>query len=207
MTGIGEFELRRAEQALLIVDMQNDFVRAGAPQEVADGRTIAPVLNGLAAHFRAAGRPVIFTRFLAGPHDTLITRWSPECSAKVRSCWLGEMREYADRPGLHLEGPAVIDEIPVADGDVVIDKYGYSAFHDTRLAGVLRAYNCSQVVTGGVVTQICVEDTVRGGLQQGFEMVLLRDGCASYDPELHAASIRNMGLKFAELSDSSAWLG
>ena len=195
------FPLRPDLQALLIVDMQNDFVRVGAPQEVPTAREIVPSVAGLAEAFRRRRRPVIYTRFLAGPAATLITLWSPECGADQRSCWLGHQRSYSDVVGPR-EGPGVIDELAPRRGELVIDKYGYGAFHNTMLGDVLRALSVSQVVVTGVVTQICVEDTVRQGMQLGLEMVLVRDGVASFDADLHNATLRNVEMKFGVVTDS-----
>lgn len=191
----------RSAQALLVVDMQNDFVRQGAPQEVPDARAIVPTVISLQEAFRAASRPVIFTRFLAGPQHTLMWRWSPECDDRTRSCWPGTFRSYGDVDG-EREGPAIIDELSPLPGEPIVEKYGYNAFHSTNLVDVLRAHHVEQVVVVGTVTQICVEDTVRGGFHHGYEMVVVRDGVASFDDELQAASLRNLGMKFARLADA-----
>jgi nicotinamidase-related amidase len=190
------FPLRPASQGLLIVDMQNDFVREGAPQEVPDARATVGTIRGLIDSFKSAGRPVLYTRFIAGPEQTLMWRWSPECGPELRSCWRGHFRRYvdSDRP---LEGPAVVDEIAPAPGDEVVDKYGYGGFHNTSLEDALRARGVHQVVVTGTVTQICVEETVREGFHRNLEMVVLRDGVASFDPQLHDATLRNLAMKFA----------
>jgi nicotinamidase-related amidase len=190
------FPLRPAAQALLVVDMQNDFVRAGAPQEVPDARAIVGVVRSLIERFRLSGRPVMYTRFLAGPQRTLMWTWSPECGEELRSCWPGAFRRYADVEG-EREGPAVVDELAPSPTEVVIDKYGYSGFHHTPLLDALRARHVTQVVVVGTVTQICVEDTVRGGFHEGMEMVVVRDSVASFDPQLHEATLRNLAMKFA----------
>lgn len=195
------FPLRPEAQGLIVVDMQNDFVRDGAPQEVPDARAIVPTIQRLIDAFRTANRPVVFTRFIAGPGRTLMWAWSPECGEEQRSCWRGHRRRYRDRAE-ELEGAAVIDELKVHPGDEVIDKYGYGAFHDTSLAGALRARGVEQPVVTGTVTQICVEDTVRGGFHESFEMVVARDAVASFDPELHAATLRNLEMKFAYVTDA-----
>src|SRR3954466_7385951 len=104
------FPLRPDTQALLVVDMQNDFVRAGAPQEVPDGRPAIAVVAALAADFRRRGRPVIYTRFLAGPGATLLTTWSPECGSETRSCWPDHERTYEDCEGPRF-GADVVDEL------------------------------------------------------------------------------------------------
>jgi nicotinamidase-related amidase len=199
------FPLRPDEQALLIVDMQNDFLRVGAPQEVPAGRDLVPVISELAGVFRQEGRPVIYTRFLAGPGSTLMVRWSPECGPVQRSCWPGHLRDYADRDGPR-EGAAVVDELEPQPGELVVDKFGYGAFHNTLLVDALRALHVSQVVVTGVVTQICVEDTVRQGMQAGYEMVVVSDCVASFDDELHRATLRNVDMKFGVVVDSSHWL-
>jgi nicotinamidase-related amidase len=190
------FPLRPSAQALLVVDMQNDFVRQGAPQEVPDARAIVPVIRSLIDRFEHSGRAVMYTRFLAGPQRTLMWTWSPECGEELRSCWPGTFRRYGDVEG-EREGPAIVDELAPSPADVVIDKYGYSGFHRTPLLDALNARHVSQCVVVGTVTQICVEDTVRGGFHEGMEMVVLRDGVASFDPELHEATLRNLAMKFA----------
>jgi nicotinamidase-related amidase len=197
------FPLQPGAQALLVVDMQNDFLRVGAPQEVPRGRDVISVVVHLVNAFRAAGRPVIYTRFLAGPGRTLMMTWSPECGPEMRSCWLGHQREYADCVGPR-EGAAVVDELASRPDELVVDKYGYGAFHNTLLEDALLARGVTQVVVTGVVTQICVEDTVRQGMQRGFEMVVVRDGVASFDEELHRCSLRNLEMKFAIVVDSNA---
>ena len=190
------FALDTTRIGLLVVDMQNDFVREGAPQEVPDARATIPVIASLLEAFRAAGRPVLYTRFTAGPQRTLLWRWSPECGPELRSCWPGELREYADAAG-PLEGHAVIDELAPRAGEPVIDKYGYGGFHNTALEGALRAHRVDQVVVTGTVTQICVEETAREAFRRGFEVVVVADAVTSFDPELHRASLRNLAAKFA----------
>lgn len=71
------FDLSPGSTALVIVDMQNDFVRVGAPLEVPDARATIPAQRRLLDAFRAAGRPVVFTKFVAGPERTLMWNWSP----------------------------------------------------------------------------------------------------------------------------------
>ncbi len=198
------FPLAPDRQALLVVDMQNDFVRAGAPQEVPDARATIPVIERLLSAFRAAGRPVVFTRFTAGPERTLLWAWSPQCGPELRSCWPGVRRTYAD--GRELEGHAVVPELAPLEGEPVVDKYGYGSFHNTPLEDVLRARHAGQVVTVGTVTQICVEETVREGFHRGLEMVMVRDAVSSFDPELHAATLRNIEMKFGRVEPAERLL-
>ncbi len=198
------FPLDPDRQALLVVDMQNDFVRAGAPQEVPDARTTIPVIAGLLETFRRIGRPVVFTRFTAGPERTLLWSWSPECGPQLRSCWPGVTRAYDD--GTELFGHDVVPELAPLDTEPVVDKYGYGSFHNTMLEDVLRARHVSQLVTVGTVTQICVEETVREGFHRGFEMVAVSDAVSSFDQDLHAGTLRNIGMKFGRVERSERLL-
>ena len=199
------FALDPGRQALLVVDMQNDFVRPGAPQEVPDARDTIPVIAGLLETYRALGRPVVYTRFTAGPERTLLWSWSPQCGPELRSCWPGVVRRYDD--GQELPGHDVIPELAPRAGEPVVDKYGYGSFHNTMLEDALRARHVSQLVTVGTVTQICVEETVREGFHRGFEMVMVRDGVSSFDPELHAATLRNIEMKFGRVEPSERLKG
>jgi nicotinamidase-related amidase len=194
------FPLEPERQALLVVDMQNDFVRPGAPQEVPAARESIPVIASLLEAFRAAGRPVVFTRFSAGPRRTLLWTWSPECGPELRSCWPGVSRLYDD--GRELRGHDVVPELEPLEGEPVVDKYGYGSFHNTILEDVLRAWDVSQVVTVGTVTQICVEETVREGFHHGLEMVMVRDAVSSFDRDLHAATLRNIRMKFGRVDEA-----
>lgn len=189
--------------ALLVVDLQNDFVRAGAPQEVPDARATLPAVIALIDACREAGVPVLFTRYTAGPRATHHAWFSPECGTPTCSCWPGVTRRYLDRSEL-LEGHQIVDEVTPRSGEVVVDKYGYGSFHNTLLEDALRAVRATQVWVVGTVTQICVEETVREGFHRGFEMVVAADGVSSFDGELHQATLRNLGQKFALLSDTTS---
>ncbi|MBS3651728.1 cysteine hydrolase [Pseudaminobacter sp. 19-2017] len=195
--------------ALLIVDMQNDFVRAGAPLEVAEARsTIAPIQR-LAGAFRQLGRPVIYTRFLAEQSPGLMWLWSPQCGSEVKCCWPGVSRRYQDTPG-ELECAAVIDELSPAAGDPIVDKYGYGSFHNTQLDALLRERGVQSLVVTGTVAQICVEQTAREAFHYGYRTTVVSDGVSSFDHELKAAALKNFAMKFGWVADSETvigWLG
>jgi nicotinamidase-related amidase len=197
------FAVDAAAAALLVVDLQNDFVRDGAPQEVADARATLPAVTALVDACRVAAVPVLFTRYTAGPRATHHAWFSPECAPPTCSCWPGVTRRYRDRHDL-LEGHQLVDELTPQPGEVVVDKYGYGSFHNTLLDDALRAARVTQVWVVGTVTQICVEETVREGFRRGFEMVVAADGVSSFDDELHQATLRNLGQKFGLLSDTTS---
>jgi len=194
-----EFVIDRA--AFIIVDMQNDFVRQNAPLGVPDAlATVAPIKNVI-RQFRAASRPVIFTRFVAGPEETLLWTWSPQIRPPVNCCKIGFVRYYEDID-TQRECIAVIDELSPEPGDPVVDKFGYGGFFRTNLPDILNAYRVDTVVISGTVTQICVEETAREAFHHGLKTIVLSDCVSSFDPELHQATLRNLDMKFGMVTTS-----
>ena len=196
---------RVADPALLVVDMQNDFVRAGAPLEVPDARATIPVQRRLIDAFRARGRPVVYTRFLSYEADCLMWLWSPECHPDTRACWPGHMRTYDDMQG-PLDCAAVVDELAPGPDDLVVDKFGYGSFHGTELDEHLRANGIRSLVVAGTVTQICVEETAREAFHHGYRTTVVADAVSSYAPHLHAATLENFALKFGWVADADTVL-
>jgi nicotinamidase-related amidase len=203
------FDLRRDTTALVVVDMQNDFVRVGAPLEVPDARETIEVHLELLEWFRTRKRPIVFTRFIAGPRETLMWKWSPVIAPPTRCCWPGIKRTYADVDG-ERECVAVIDELEPRHNEHQVDKYGYNGFHRTPLTDLLNAHGVDTVVITGTVTQICVEDTARGAFHEGFQAAVVSDAVSSYAPELHRASLQTLAMKYGRVvtsQDALAELG
>jgi nicotinamidase-related amidase len=199
------FSIDPAKTALLVVDMQNDFVREGAPQEVPDARATIPVIQSLLRCFREAGNLVVYTKYVTGPKETLIWMWSPECAPPTCSCWPGVRRFYEDI-GREAEGPDVVDELyPLAD-EPIVEKYGYDAFFNTSLHDILRSHHIDFLVVVGTVTQICVEDTVHAAFHRGYRTTVVSDGVSSYDCELHLSALRNISLKYGRVLDANTVL-
>ena len=190
---------RFAKPALLIVDMQNDFVRVGAPMEVPQARDTISQHQQLIQHFRNSRLPIVYTRFLAGPNHRLLWEFSPKLAPPTLACHAGHKRFYAD---IHktLECIEVIDELAPKPEDVVIDKLGYGAFHGTKLDELLRQRAVESLIVTGTVTQICVEETAREAFHYGYQTTLVSDAVSSYLPDLHAATLKNFGLKFGWVS-------
>jgi nicotinamidase-related amidase len=181
--------------ALIVVDMQNDFVRVGAPLEVPDARKTIGAQQSLLRSFRKRSLPVIFTKFISHPHYYLLWDWSPQCQPPTKCCWKGHERFYSDING-NRECTEVIDELRPEPTDIVVEKNGYGAFHNTNLADLLRKFGLNSVVITGTVTQICVEETAREAFHHGFRATLVEDAVSSFAPDLHAAAIKNFGMKF-----------
>ncbi len=151
--------------ALLVVDVQNDFLPGGA-LAVPGGDTVVPVLNRYLARCVAAGLPVFATRdWHPADHCSFIARggpWPPHCVQGTPGA------EFA--PGLEL--PDAVSRIAKASDP---DADSYSGFGGTGLAAELRAAGVTRLLVGGLATDYCVLNTVLDGLREGFEVLLLRD--------------------------------
>lgn len=191
------------KSALIIVDMQNDFVRVGAPLEVPTARDTIRSNQALIQAFRKRSLPIVYTKFLSHPHYYLLWDWSPQCAPPTKCCWKGHERHYSDI-GAKRQCTDIIDELKPADQDIIIEKYGYGAFHDTPLEKIIRSFGLNSVVVTGTVTQICVEETAREAFHHGFRTTLVEDAVSSFAPDLHAATLKNFNMKFGWVSPANA---
>ena len=160
-----------AATALVIVDVQNDFLPGGA-LGVPDGDRVIPPLNRCAAAFAAAGRPVFATRDWHPPDHCSFREqggpWPPHCIAGTEGA--------AFAPGLTLPTTAMIigkGGRPEADA--------YSGFDGTDLARRLSDNGCDDLFVGGLATDYCVRATALDGLGEGFEVTVLTDAVAAVD--------------------------
>jgi len=192
---------RLSRPALVVVDMQNDFVRVGAPLEVTDARATIQAHRTLLDAFRRRGFPVVYTKFITWPGYTLLWEWSPQCRPLTRCCWKGHRRFYPD-VGKELDCTDIIQEIYPEPDDVIIEKFWYGAFHGTPLADLLRERGVESLLITGTVTQICVEETAREAFHHNFKTTLVSDAVSSYVPDLHAATLKNFGMKFGWVESS-----
>ena len=158
------FELQRGD-ALIIVDMQQDFLPGGA-LAVPDGDAVIPVINQYAAEFSRRGLPVFATRDWH-PQDHCSFQeqggpWPPHC--------------VAGTPGA--EFPPTL-ELP--QDTIIIHKAtspapdAYSGFQGTNLEALLRERGCRRVFVAGLATDYCVRATVLDALKADFDAVLLED--------------------------------
>ena len=187
------FAFNPARTALLIIDMQRDFLEPGGfgatlGNDVSQlARVIAP-LKSLLNSARAHGMLVIHTREGHKPDLSDAPRAKLERGApKQRIGDVGPMGRILIR------GEAGHDIIPALyplPGEPVIDKPGKGAFYATELQPTLRQHQIEDLIVCGVTTEVCVHTTVREANDRGYRCLVPEDCCGSYFPEFHA-----MGLK------------
>ena len=181
--------------ALIVVDMQNGFChpegsfpRIGLGLEGAD----AAVRNAAIAvkQARAGGVPVIFTRHIyrlgRADEGPALIRNSPALTL-VNGLAAGSWD--AD----------VVDDLDCEPDDLRVDKVRFDAFQWTSLEPLLRGLSASRLVICGVVTNLCVESTVRSAFMRDYPVTLIEDACAAKTRRLHELSIEV--LRSYELAD------
>ena len=161
--------------AMIVVDMQNDFVASGAPMEVPAARMMAPKLAGALKTCRNVGIRVIYT---AHVH-------------RRDGCDMGLFDDLhpqiADRQGLvdGTQGADIYPELAPAPGEHVIKKHRYSAFYGTDLDIILREWGVDTVIVSGTTTENCCHATARDAMFRDYRVVFLSDATAAPDyPDL-----------------------
>lgn len=168
----------QGKDALVIIDVQNDFCPDGA-LPVARGDEVVPVVNRYIERFRRAALPIFATRDWH-PQKTSHFKlygglWPTHCVQGTRGA------EF--HPDLNLPDDAVI-----LSAGMESDEDGYSGFQGrtaegVKLADLLRRHGIERIFVGGLATDYCVKHTVLDGLKEGFKVVLLEDSVRGVDLE------------------------
>jgi nicotinamidase-related amidase len=188
-----DFELDPAATALVIIDMQRDFLEPGGFGSLLGNdvsllaRTVAPLQRVLAAA-RVAGMLVVHTR---EGHRSDLADAPPAKLARGRlACGIGDPGPFGRVLVRGEEGHDIVAELAPADGEPVLDKPGKGAFYATDLELMLRNRGIRSLIVTGVTTEVCVHTTVREANDRGFECLVLSDCVGSYFPEFHEVGLR-----------------
>ncbi|TDC54300.1 cysteine hydrolase [Actinomadura sp. KC345] len=185
-------DITRENTALLVVDMQNGFLEdkgsmaaVGLPHE--ELRPAVPGCRTLIDAARAAGVPVIFTRYVFQPDyadggvlPNHIVPAMKEVGALAAGSWDAE----------------IVDGLAPAEGEIVIDKSRPSSFYGTRLEPVLTNLGIRSLVICGVTTNICVETTARDAGQRDYYVHVVSDATAEFDQARHEHALTGIGFLF-----------
>jgi nicotinamidase-related amidase len=190
--------------ALIIVDMQNDFVHpeggfAHRARENPEAKIDMPFLMGtvgpaakLAAAFRKAGRPVVYIAHVLKPDysDAQFPYWRATRGS------LSSNRTFITEGTW---GAQIIDQLKPQDGEHLVVKKGFGGFSNTPLDTILRNLGVTTCVVCGVTTCVCVSTTVRGGVEHNYRMILASDAVAEVHRDTHDAELKTMQRVFAEV--------
>jgi nicotinamidase-related amidase len=183
--------------ALLIIDMQHDFLSANgymaalSPSTASRFTPLIPTIKSLLCAFRAAQFPVLHTR--EGHPANLSTVSTREAHrSRISGAQIGAQGPLGCFLVRGEEGHGIVPELaPLAD-EAVIDKPGRGAFTNTELDAVLRAKGVRNLVVCGVTADACVSSTVREASDRGYDVLVVEDGVESMDEELKKWSLESM---------------
>jgi nicotinamidase-related amidase len=188
-----EYSLNLDAAALLIIDMQRDFLEPGGFGEMLGNdvsqlrRTIAPN-RALLAAWRDAGGLVIHTR---EGHRPDLADLPPAKKARGRGAiCIGDPGPMGRILVRGEAGHDIIPELFPNPREPVIDKPGKGAFFATDLHAILQNWGIQQLVVTGVTTEVCVNTTVREANDRGYDCLVVSDCCGSYFPEFHDVGLR-----------------
>jgi nicotinamidase-related amidase len=186
------FEFETAHTALVIIDMQRDFIEPGGFGETLGNdvsllEAIVPACQSVLSAWRQAGGLVVHTREAHRPDLS-------DCPPAKRK---------RGNPSLRIGDPGPMGRILVAGepgnqiipalapiaGELVIDKPGKGAFYATGLHETLQARGITHLLFMGVTTEVCVQTSMREANDRGYDSLLLEDCTESYFPHFKAAAV------------------
>ncbi len=163
------------KEALLVIDMLNDFVLSGASLEVPDTRTIIPIVQYEIRRARIAGNPVIYVCDTHARDDKEFRKfgWPAHAVKGTR-------------------GAQVVEDLKPAPGDSIIPKNTYSGFYGTSLDETLKKLGVDSLRLTGCVTHICIMITASDAVLRDYKVTVVEDGVAGIAREDHDAALRIM---------------
>lgn len=164
-----------SKDALLVIDMLNDFVLEGAPLEVPETRKVIPTIRREIDEARRKGIPIIYVCDAHEKDDKEFSRfgWPPHAVKGT-------------------EGAKVVKELEPQKDDIVIEKKTYSGFYNTTLDDTLKRLGVDSIRLTGCVTHICIMFTASDAVLRGYNVTVVKDGVAGLSPEDHEAGLRVM---------------
>lgn len=164
--------------ALLVIDMQNDFVKDGGTLVVPDAAATIPRIAGLVDRARAAGMRVAFSQ---DTHDDGDPEWRIWGEHVRRGTW----------------GWRIVDELAPLENERVFQKVRYDAFYGTSLDHFLRLWGVETVVICGTVANICVHYTAASAALRWYDVIIPCDAVSALDPFDLESSLRQTAFLFA----------
>ena len=187
------FTMEPSKTALIIIDMQRDFLEPGGfgemlGNDVSQLRSAIEPIKRVLAKARQAGMLVIHTR--EGHRPDLADLPEAKRTRGKLSCGIGDAGPMGRILVRGERGHDIIDELKPSAGEPVIDKPGKGSFHATDLHSILANRGITQLIMTGVTTEVCVHTTVREANDRGYECLVLSDCVASYFPEFQQVGLK-----------------
>src|SRR3954447_10755728 len=173
-----EVHVVRSRTALLVLDMQNDFVHRNGSLVVPDAEPTIPAIRGLLELAREHGMRVVYSQDTHREGDPEWRIWPEHCR---EGSW----------------GWEIVPELAPAPDDRVLRKVRYDAFYGTPLDHLLRVWDIDTLVVCGTVANICVHYTVASAALRWYDVVMVRDAVSALEPFDLESSLRQTAFVFA----------
>ena len=197
------FSLDPAKTALIVVDMQNEFLRKGGALYVpAAGKTIKNHQE-LIQTCRKIRIPIFFIKYITPPAPTIWRKYAPTfAEPPLKGCWKGLVRYFPD-VRKRLDATDIIKEIYPQPEDYVVEKNWFDSFWASPLEPYLRAHGTEYVIITGTVTEVCVEATAKGAYLRNFHTVVVSDAVSSATPKYHRLVLELLAKRWARVMKTS----
>ncbi|MCJ7508862.1 MAG: isochorismatase family protein [candidate division Zixibacteria bacterium] len=180
-------KLKAKSSALLVIDMQRFFLNPKSPTFTCGGLAILPNIKSLIQIFRKKKLPVIYTAHVhkSSQMDGGIMSW----------WWEGILIEGTPQAQVH-------PSIAPLTKEKIVYKHRYSAFYNTDLETTLRCLKITDLVVSGIMSNLCVESTVRDAYFRDYRVHFLLDATGTINEELHLATLKNVAFGFAHVTET-----
>jgi isochorismate hydrolase len=179
--------LRAKRACLLVVDMQNEFLKENGAVFFHYAAEIVPNVKRLLKVCRKTSIPVVFTGHV---HE------NPAVDGGMTAEWWPEIKR-GESLIKGTKGVEIYRSLKPLKTEKIIWKHRYSAFYNTDLEIILRGMGITDLIITGVLTNVCCESTARDAFFRDFRVFFLADATASSEPEFHIASLKNLAYAFA----------
>ncbi|MDP1883816.1 MAG: isochorismatase family cysteine hydrolase [Candidatus Moranbacteria bacterium] len=178
-----ELKINYKNTALLIIDMQNDFIEKDAIIEVPGIRKNLLKYARFIDECRNKGISIIYTKHIFSPRNNPIeARLFPELS------------KNGLRKNTH--GSDIVTELYPKGNDVIIEKNRYDAFYGTNLDNVLKDKKIKNIIISGTMTNICCDSTMRSAMYRDYNILFLSDLNYAFDKKVHDSTLKTVETNF-----------
>ncbi|GLJ29906.1 hypothetical protein SUGI_0591250 [Cryptomeria japonica] len=184
--------------ALLVIDMQNDFILPGGPMYIPMGASVVPAIKEAVDFAREKGAFVVW---VVREHD----KYGRDVELFRRHLY-GEGKEKPTTKGT--KGADLVEGLVIQEGDYKLVKTRFSAFFATNLHTLLQGAGITSVVVVGVQTPNCIRQTVFDAVAHDYyPVIVLSDATAAKTPEVHTANLIDMCNVGVQTPTLCAWSG
>jgi isochorismate hydrolase len=176
-----QFKFQPKNSALLVIDIQEFFLKEDSHAFLPAAKTIIPNINSLIDAYKKKDFPIIFTMHALAPNEKpgIMGRW------------------WRDVPKLDSPLSKICSSIHWKKNDITLQKSRYSAFIGTNLDKILKDKKIDTLVITGIMTHLCCESTARDAFMRDYEVYFVIDATASYNETLHVSSLITLTNGFA----------